>query len=104
MAAGEWRPQPSTPDFERFELTGKRVGMIGLGIIGRRLVQLLQPFRCAISAHDPYVPPARFAGRFGIPDETPVGPRGERSDGRAGGSEVARHPSPARAVSRPAVG
>src|SRR5713226_9915666 len=56
MAAGEWRPQPSTPDFERFELTGKRVGMIGLGIIGRRLVQLLQPFRCTISAHDPYVP------------------------------------------------
>jgi len=56
MAAGEWRPQPSTPDFERFELTGKRVGMIGLGIIGRRLVQLLQPFRCDISAHDPYVP------------------------------------------------
>jgi phosphoglycerate dehydrogenase-like enzyme len=56
MFAGEWRPQPSTPDFERFELTGKRVGMIGLGIIGRRLVQLLQPFRCTISAHDPYVP------------------------------------------------
>jgi phosphoglycerate dehydrogenase-like enzyme len=56
MAAGEWRPQPSSPDFERFELSGKRVGMIGLGIIGRRLVQLLEPFRCDISAHDPYVP------------------------------------------------
>jgi D-3-phosphoglycerate dehydrogenase / 2-oxoglutarate reductase len=56
MAAGDWRPTPSAPEFERFELTGKRVGMIGLGIIGRRLVQLLQPFRCTISAHDPYVP------------------------------------------------
>ncbi len=56
MAAGDWRAQPSAPGFERFELTGKRVGMIGLGIIGRRLVQLLQPFRCDISAHDPYVP------------------------------------------------
>jgi D-3-phosphoglycerate dehydrogenase len=56
MTAGGWQTQPSTPGFERFELTGKRVGMIGLGIIGRRLVQLLQPFRCAISAHDPYVP------------------------------------------------
>jgi D-3-phosphoglycerate dehydrogenase len=56
MAAGEWRTRPGSPDFERFELTGKRVGMIGLGIIGRRLVQLLQPFGCAISAHDPYVP------------------------------------------------
>jgi phosphoglycerate dehydrogenase-like enzyme len=56
MATGDWRPEPSAPAFARFELTGKRVGMIGLGIIGRRLVQLLQPFRCAISAHDPYVP------------------------------------------------
>jgi phosphoglycerate dehydrogenase-like enzyme len=58
MAAGEWpRPVPGeTPAFERFELTGKRVGVIGLGIIGRRFVQLLQPFRCEVSAHDPYVP------------------------------------------------
>ena len=56
MAAGEWRPQTGAPDFERFELAGKQVGMIGLGIIGRRLVQLLQPFQCEISAHDPYVP------------------------------------------------
>jgi len=58
MAAGEW-PRPSrdaVPAFERFELTGKRVGLIGLGIIGRRFVQLLAPFRCEVSAHDPYVP------------------------------------------------
>jgi phosphoglycerate dehydrogenase-like enzyme len=56
MAAGAW-PRPgrdATARFERFELTGKRVGLIGLGIIGRRFVQLLQPFRCDISAHDPY--------------------------------------------------
>src|SRR5215204_5937166 len=51
MTAGEWRPEPSAPDFERFELSGKQVGMIGLGIIGRRLVQLLQPFHCRICAH-----------------------------------------------------
>jgi D-3-phosphoglycerate dehydrogenase len=56
MAAGEWRPPTATPAFERFELSGKRVGLIGLGIIGRRFVQLLQPFGCQISAHDPYVP------------------------------------------------
>ena len=56
MAAGELRPRSKSTQFEPFELTGKRVGLIGLGIIGRRFVQLLQPFHCAISAHDPYVP------------------------------------------------
>jgi phosphoglycerate dehydrogenase-like enzyme len=61
LIAGGWperrgnRP-PDPGAFERFELTGKRVGLIGLGIIGRRLVQLLQPFHCTIRAHDPYVP------------------------------------------------
>jgi phosphoglycerate dehydrogenase-like enzyme len=56
LIAGEWRAEPGEQRFERFELTGKKVGLIGLGIIGRRLVQLLQPFRCDIRAHDPYVP------------------------------------------------
>jgi phosphoglycerate dehydrogenase-like enzyme len=56
LIAGGWRPAAKETGFQRFELTGKRVGMIGLGIIGRRLVQLLEPFRCDIRAHDPYVP------------------------------------------------
>jgi phosphoglycerate dehydrogenase-like enzyme len=42
--------------FRGGELTGKRVGLIGCGIIGRRLLELLQPFRCDIYIHDPYVP------------------------------------------------
>lgn len=42
--------------YVRGELTGKKVGLIGLGIIGRRLVELLKPFRCDVRAHDPYVP------------------------------------------------
>lgn len=42
--------------FRMGELTGKRVGLIGCGIIGRRLLELLAPFRCEIFVHDPYVP------------------------------------------------
>jgi len=61
LIAGGWPDRrgsqsPEAGAFDRFELTGKRVGLIGLGIIGRRLVQLLEPFRCTIQAHDPYVP------------------------------------------------
>ena len=56
LIVGGWRAGGRDQGFQRFELTGKKVGMIGLGIIGRRLVQLLQPFHCDIRAHDPYVP------------------------------------------------
>ena len=38
------------------ELTGRTVGMIGCGIIGRRLLELLGHFGCDINIHDPYVP------------------------------------------------
>jgi D-3-phosphoglycerate dehydrogenase len=44
------------PGFRLGELTGRRVGLIGLGHIGRRLVELLEPFRCHIVVHDPYSP------------------------------------------------
>lgn len=56
LIAGGWRPTPNEEGFAPFELTGKKVGLIGLGIIGRRLVQLLGPFHCEVHAHDPYVP------------------------------------------------
>lgn len=35
-----------------FELSGKTVGIIGLGNIGRELVRLLRPFHCKILAND----------------------------------------------------
>ena len=38
------------------ELTGKSVGLIGCGYIGRRLLELLAPFHCDIYAFDPHVP------------------------------------------------
>ena len=43
------------PSFDG-ELTGRRVGLIGCGYIGRRLLELLAPFHCDILAFDPYAP------------------------------------------------
>jgi len=37
-------------------LTGKRVGLIGGGHMGRRLIKLLRPFEAEIWVHDPYLP------------------------------------------------
>ena len=35
---------------------GKRVGLIGCGHMGRRLIKLLRPFETEIWVHDPYLP------------------------------------------------
>lgn len=43
------------------QLTGRRVGIIGLGAIGRRLVELLGPFHCEVRACDPFVPAETMA-------------------------------------------
>jgi phosphoglycerate dehydrogenase-like enzyme len=51
----EYRRSTDDPGFRLGELTGRRVGLIGLGHIGRRLVELLGPFHTQIVAHDPYV-------------------------------------------------
>ena len=41
--------------FHDGDLTGKRVGLIGCGHIGRRLIKLLRPFETEIWVHDPYL-------------------------------------------------
>jgi phosphoglycerate dehydrogenase-like enzyme len=46
----------SDPGYQRGELSGKTVGLIGCGIIGRRLLELLQAFHVKVYVHDPYVP------------------------------------------------
>lgn len=42
--------------FRGGELSGRTVGLIGCGIIGRRLLELLEPFHTDTFVHDPYVP------------------------------------------------
>lgn len=46
-------------------LRGRTVGLVGLGRVGKRLVELLMPFVCPILATDP-VPDEWFAERHGI--------------------------------------
>ena len=56
ILAGE-AAQPAYDDFGYVngELTGKRVGLIGCGHIGRRLVTYLRPFEVDIRVYDPYL-------------------------------------------------
>jgi phosphoglycerate dehydrogenase-like enzyme len=45
----------ANPGFANGELTGKRVGLLGFGHIGRRLLTYLKPFDTEIWVHDPYI-------------------------------------------------
>jgi phosphoglycerate dehydrogenase-like enzyme len=56
IAGEEFRRSRDDPGYRGGELTDQTVGLIGLGHISRRLIELLQPFRCKVLAHDPYVP------------------------------------------------
>lgn len=47
------------------ELTGRRVGLVGCGHVGQRLIELLQPFRVDLRVCDPYLP-EETAARLGI--------------------------------------
>jgi D-3-phosphoglycerate dehydrogenase len=51
----EYHRSMDDPGFRLGELTGQTVGLIGLGHISRRLIELLQPFHCRVLVHDPYV-------------------------------------------------
>ena len=54
MIAGQPRDRDMTP--YRGVLQGRRVGLIGCGNMGRRLIKYLRPFEVDVWVHDPYVP------------------------------------------------
>ena len=49
---------PGDIDPRERELSGRPVGIIGFGRIGRRLRELLAPFGCRVLVHDPFLPAA----------------------------------------------
>jgi phosphoglycerate dehydrogenase-like enzyme len=54
------------PDFLHADLTGRRVGLAGLGSINQRYAELLAPFNCEILVCDPFVPDeliAQYGGK-----------------------------------------
>lgn len=40
-----------------FELSGRTLGLVGLGLIARQLLELLEPFEMEVLAYDPYTSP-----------------------------------------------
>lgn len=64
MKAGKWRDPALQGTYLGRRLSdgyaGITVGIIGLGRIGRRVCDLLAPWRVRLLACDPYVEPARF--------------------------------------------
>lgn len=48
---GHW----DQPGFVSGDLTGKRVGLAGFGVINRRYAELIAPFHCSVMAYDPFV-------------------------------------------------
>lgn len=55
LAGDASQPPHEGVGFVRKELTGSRVGLIGCGHIGRRLVSYLRPFDVDIRVYDPYL-------------------------------------------------
>ena len=60
MAGEEQWARAGNDDFVHGELTGKKVGLVGCGHVGQRLVELLSPFRVDLRVADPFIKP--FSG------------------------------------------
>jgi phosphoglycerate dehydrogenase-like enzyme len=55
MRSGDERWLSAADDLDTFLLSGKRVGFVGFGNIGRSLRALLEPFGCDVCAYDPWL-------------------------------------------------
>ncbi len=55
---GEWGTKL---DYMGYQVTGKTLGMIGLGNIGRDFLNLISPFEMNVLAYDPYITAERAA-------------------------------------------
>lgn len=56
LRAGEW--DKST--YSGVEISGRSIGLIGLGVIGRAFLDLLGPFNMTVRIYDPYLPDDQF--------------------------------------------
>ncbi len=59
ISGGGWmdtEQRHADPGYRMGELTGRTVGLIGCGHIGRKLLEFLRPFHCKVYVHDPYIP------------------------------------------------
>lgn len=56
LRSGHW----DKAKYRGMELRGKQLGLIGMGRIARRLVDLVQPLNMRIGAYDPYAPDSAF--------------------------------------------
>lgn len=65
MAGTDTWAQCGNDEFVNGELTERRVGLIGLGHVGQRLVELLAPFRVDLLVCDPFVP-TEVVDRLGV--------------------------------------
>jgi phosphoglycerate dehydrogenase-like enzyme len=61
MAGTETWARTGNEAFVNGELTGRKVGLLGCGHVGQRLIELLAPFRVALKVCDPYLPDDRAA-------------------------------------------
>jgi len=55
VRAGEWKESSFRKQFRGVEIAGKKVGIVGLGRIGKRVAKRLSAFEAEVFACDPYL-------------------------------------------------